>query len=186
MSKVSCGSIVFFESFRADKTRAKSNEVLECLTKIKVERMRLTLYTPSANFTSADVLQYLDGISNNYRMADDDEVSLIQRMSFKHPLRKNVEAFTTAESELGKKVEEKSEMDRLLRARQQALQEAEKNHIAAVKVRCNDTLLPPFIRESNETSFSPPLRPRKGPEKCWRTPRSASLCPSKQSLRPNH
>jgi len=133
VSKVSCGSIVFFESFRADKTRAKSNEVLECLTKIKVERMRLTLYTPSANFTSADVLQYLDGISNNYRMADDDEVSLIQRMSFKHPLRKNVEAFTTAESELGKKVEEKSEMDRLLRARQQALQEAEKNHIAAVK-----------------------------------------------------
>lgn len=112
-------------------------EVLERLTDIKAERMRLALHTPAADFTSADAVQYLEGLGNKNGMADDadddDGVTLMQRMAFKHPLRKNVEAFTEAEAELGKRAAEKSEVDRLLGARQRALQEAESNYRAAMK-----------------------------------------------------
>lgn len=116
--------LVYFVGCRADETRAESMQVLEQLTAIKSERLRLTFHTSSANFTSTDAIQYLDGFSN--QGTDSDGVTLMQRMKFKrHPIRKDIEAFTAAESEFNEKMQEKSQVKQQMDGKQRALQQAE-------------------------------------------------------------
>eukprot|EP00571_Detonula_confervacea_P014458 CAMPEP_0172305404 /NCGR_PEP_ID=MMETSP1058-20130122/6708_1 /TAXON_ID=83371 /ORGANISM="Detonula confervacea, Strain CCMP 353" /LENGTH=602 /DNA_ID=CAMNT_0013016999 /DNA_START=58 /DNA_END=1866 /DNA_ORIENTATION=- len=115
---------------RADETRTESMQVLEQLTDIKSERLRLTFHTSSANFTSTDAMQYLGGFTQGI---PSDEVTLMQRMTFKHPIQHDVEAFNVAESDFDRRVQEKSELDQELLMRQRAFVEAENNARAAIE-----------------------------------------------------
>jgi len=115
---------------RADETRAESMEVLARLNEIKSERLRLTFHTSSANFTSKDAIQYLDGFNGGIVT---DDVTLMQRISFKQPMSQSIEAFTAAESEFDKKAREKSEVDQKISRRHTALQKAEKAFKAATE-----------------------------------------------------
>lgn len=115
---------------RADITRTESMEVLERLTDIKSERLRLTFHTSSANFTSTDAIQYLDGFAHGM---SSDEVTLMQRMTFKHPIRQDIEAFNVAELDADRRAQEKTELDAELLMRQRAFVEAENNARAAIE-----------------------------------------------------
>lgn len=114
---------------RADETRAESMQVLEQLTEIKSERLRLTFQTNSDNFTSADATQYLDGLT---QAGASDEITLLQTMTFKHPVRQDIEAFSAAELEFDKRLEEKADADDQMQAGQRALLRAENESRAAI------------------------------------------------------
>ena len=118
---------------RADESRAESMKVLGCLTEIKSERLRLTFHTSSANFTSTDAIHYLDGFSNQ-GISSDDEVTLMQRMTFKHTVQQDIEAFTVAETEFDERMMEKTEVEQQMMGRQRELQEAERNARSALEV----------------------------------------------------
>ena len=104
---------------RADETRAESLEVLERLSKIKAERLHLTFHTNSAEFTSGEALEFLDGFNAI------DEQTLMDRMTFRHPIADDIEAFQIAEADFEKRQNEKNEVDEEVQARQDALEEAE-------------------------------------------------------------
>ncbi|KAK1747048.1 DnaJ domain-containing protein [Skeletonema marinoi] len=104
---------------RADEARAESLEVLERLSAVKAERLQLTFHTSSAEFTSTEALQFLDGFNEL------DEQTLLERMTFRHPITNDIEAFSAAELDLGQKENEKLELDREVEARKDALEEAE-------------------------------------------------------------
>ena len=104
---------------RADEARAESLEVLERLSAIKSERLHLTFHTSSAEFTSAEALQFLDGFNEL------DKQTLIDRMTFRNPITDDIDAFSVAELDLGQKENEKLELDREVQAREEALEEAE-------------------------------------------------------------
>ena len=104
---------------RADEARAESVEVLERLSAIKSERLHLTFHTQSAEFTSEEALQFLDGFN------DLDKQTLIDRMTFRNPITNDIDAFSAAERELEQKENEQLELDREMQAREEALEEAE-------------------------------------------------------------
>mmetsp|Transcript_622 Transcript_622/g.1003 ORF Transcript_622/g.1003 Transcript_622/m.1003 type:complete len:547 (-) Transcript_622:807-2447(-) len=104
---------------RADEARAESLEVLERLSAIKSERLHLTFHTSSAEFTSAEALQFLDGFNEL------DKQTLIDRMTFRNPITNDIDAFSAAELDLGQKENEKLELDLEVQAREEALEEAE-------------------------------------------------------------
>ena len=104
---------------RADETRAESFEVLERLSAIKTERLHLTFHTSSADFNSAEALQYLDGFNEL------DQQTFMDRMTFRHPISNDIEAFSAAEADLGQRENEKLEVDRAVQTRREALEEAE-------------------------------------------------------------
>eukprot|EP00569_Conticribra_weissflogii_P009037 CAMPEP_0171361394 /NCGR_PEP_ID=MMETSP0879-20121228/1933_1 /TAXON_ID=67004 /ORGANISM="Thalassiosira weissflogii, Strain CCMP1336" /LENGTH=516 /DNA_ID=CAMNT_0011868057 /DNA_START=405 /DNA_END=1955 /DNA_ORIENTATION=+ len=89
----------------ADEARKESLESLERLASIKSERLRLTFHTSSANFTSVEALQFLDGFNTL------DEVTLMDRMTFKHTISHDIEAFSEAENEFNKMALDKKRMD---------------------------------------------------------------------------
>ena len=104
---------------RADEARAESVEVLERLSAIKSERLHLTFHTSSAEFTSEEALQFLDGFN------DLDKQTLIDRMTFRNPITNDIDAFSAAERDLEQKENEQLELDREVQAREEALEEAE-------------------------------------------------------------
>ena len=104
-------------------------QILEQLTEIKSERLRLTFQTNSDNFTSADATQYLDGLT---QAGASDEITLMQTMTFKHPVRQDIEAFSVAELEFDKRFEEKADADDQMQAGQRALLRAENESRAAI------------------------------------------------------
>ena len=104
-------------------------QVLEQLTEIKSERLRLTFQTNSDNFTSADATQYLDGLT---QAGASDEITLMQTMTFKHPVRQDIEAFSAAELEFDTRLEEKADADDQMQAGQRALLRAENESRAAI------------------------------------------------------
>ena len=120
---------------RADETRDESMNLLEQLTQIKCERLRLTFHT-SAEFTAEEASQYIDGlIDQGVVTSDDDEqVTLLQRMTFKHPIQQNIEAFSMAEIEFDERLQEKYSIDEEMLERQVALEECENNVSRAMEV----------------------------------------------------
>ncbi|KAL9184212.1 hypothetical protein ACHAXT_002298 [Thalassiosira profunda] len=116
---------------RADDTRAESMMVLEQLAEIKSERLRLTFRTPSADFTSVDAVQFLEGY-NSQGIAVDDR-TLVQRMTLKHPIIQDVEAFAEAETEFDRTLGEKSYADQRMEEQRQALERAERDALSALQ-----------------------------------------------------
>jgi len=119
---------------RANETKAESTEVLERLTKIKSKRLRLTFQTSSANFTSKDALQYLNGFDTtdndndgSSSMPNIDSVTLMQRMAFKNPIGRDIKALNIAESDFDKRNAAKAEVDRRVDDRHRALLQAERD-----------------------------------------------------------
>lgn len=111
---------------RADETRAESMEVLERLSAIKMERLHLTINTSGADFTSGEALEFFDGFNAV------DQQTLMDRVTFRHPIRNDIEAFRASEAELEKRQNEKLEVDEEMRARNEALQEAEQQALFAL------------------------------------------------------
>jgi len=109
---------------KADETRAESMEVLERLQSIKAERLRLTFQT-SIDFSSTEAIQYLEGLINDGVVSTNDEVTFMQRMTFKHPVQQDIESFRVAESEFDDRLQEKYNIDEEMLARQMALESAE-------------------------------------------------------------
>jgi len=109
---------------KADETRAESMEVLEKLQSIKAERLRLTFQT-SIDFSSTEAIQYLEGLVNDGVVSTNDEVTFMQRMTFKHPVQQDIESFRVAESEFDDRLQEKYNIDEEMLARQMALESAE-------------------------------------------------------------
>lgn len=105
---------------RADETRAESLEVLERLSAIKSERLHLTVHTSSADFTSVEALQFLDGFN-----ALGQETLMDKMPFFRHPITDDIDAFSAAEADLEQRENEKLEVDREVQARREALEEAE-------------------------------------------------------------
>lgn len=103
---------------RADEARVESLEALERLAAVKSERLRLTFHTSSANFTSAEALQFLDGFNTS------DEVTLMGRMIFKNTITHDIEAFSHAEAEFEEKMKEKKEMDQEVKKKGKDLEKA--------------------------------------------------------------
>jgi hypothetical protein len=95
--------------------------------------LRLTFHSSLAEFTSSEAIQYLNGF-NNGNHPSEDQVTLLQRMTFKHPIKQDIEAFAVAETEFDVKVQRKMEVDWQLNARQRAMEEAENNAKLAVEV----------------------------------------------------
>lgn len=104
---------------RADEARAESLQALERLSAIKSERMHLTFHTSSADFTSNEALQFLDGFN------EVDKQTLIDRMTFRTPISDDIDAFSAAELDLGQKENDKLKLDQEMQAREDALEEAE-------------------------------------------------------------
>ena len=104
---------------RADEARAESLQALERLSAIKSERMHITFHTSSADFSSVEALQFLDGFNEL------DKQTLMDRMTFRTPITDDIDAFSAAEQDLGQKENEKLELDREVQAREDALEEAE-------------------------------------------------------------
>ncbi len=115
---------------RADEARKQSLEILERLASIKSERLRLTFHTSSANFTSVEALQFLDGFNTL------DEVTLMERMTFKHTISHDIEAFSEAEEEFNKKALEKKRMDLQVKAKGIEFDRAVRNLKEAELVSC--------------------------------------------------
>ena len=119
---------------RADETRDESMRLLESLTQLKCERLRLTFHT-SADFTSEEAIQYIGGlIDQGVVTSDDEQVTLMQRMTFKHPIQQNIEAFSMAEIEFDERLQEKHSIDQEMLERQVALEDAENNVSLAMEV----------------------------------------------------
>jgi curved DNA-binding protein CbpA len=116
---------------RADEAQMESMEVLKQLTEIRSERLRLTFHSSLAEFSSSEAIQYLNGFNNG---TPSDQVTLLQRMTFKHPIKQDIEAFSVAETEFDVKVQEKKDIDQQFIARQRVMQEAENNAKMAVEV----------------------------------------------------
>lgn len=110
---------------QADGVRAESMAVLERLTEIKAERLRLTVHTPSANFSSAEAVQYLEGFDDGKGSGPEQQLPLMQRMMLKHPIRQDIEAFASAEDEYQKRAASKNEVDVQMQNRRRALLDAE-------------------------------------------------------------
>jgi len=104
---------------RADEARAESLQALERLSAIKSERMHITFHTSSADFSSVEALQFLDGFNEL------DKQTLMDRMTFRTPITDDIDAFSAAEQDLGQKENEKLELDREVQAREDALEEVE-------------------------------------------------------------
>lgn len=104
---------------RADETRAESFEILDRLSQIKAERLHLTFHTSSAEFSSSEALEFLDGFNTV------DEQTLLDRVTFRHPIANDIEAFQASEEDLEYRQNEKLEVDREFQARKDALEEAE-------------------------------------------------------------
>ena len=90
----------------------ESLQILERLAEVKSERLRLTFHTSSANFSSIEALQFLDGFNTL------DEVTLMGKMTFKHTIRQDIEAFSDAEVEFQKRLQEKMEVDHYRKLRE--------------------------------------------------------------------
>eukprot|EP00804_Cyclotella_cryptica_P015555 CCRYP_003580-RA/>CCRYP_003580-RA protein AED:0.36 eAED:0.36 QI:62/1/1/1/0.66/0.5/4/1099/612 len=106
---------------RADEARAESLAVLEQLSAIKSERLSLTFHTSSANFSSSEALQFLDGFNTV------DEVGIVGRMTFRNTIRQDIEMFSSAEEECERKMQAKAEVDAQAMARMEELKNAEQN-----------------------------------------------------------
>lgn len=116
---------------RADEAQMESMEVLKQLTEIRLERLRLTFHSSHAEFTSSEAIQYLNGVHEG---VPSDQVTLLQKMTFKHPLKQDIEAFSVAEMDFDVKVQEKMEIEQQFIVKQKAMQKAEKNSKLAVEV----------------------------------------------------
>ncbi len=116
---------------RADEAQLESMEALRQLTEIRLERLRLTFHSSLAEFTSSEAIQYLNGFNKGN---PSDQVTLLQRMTFKHPIQQDIEAFSMAETEFDVKVREKIETEQHYIVRQRVVQEAEKSAKLAVEV----------------------------------------------------
>ncbi len=111
---------------RADEAQIESMEVLEQMTEIRLERLRLTFHSSLTEFTSSEAIQYMNGFVKGN---PPDQVTLLQRMTFKHPIQQDIEAFSIAEMEFDVKVREKMEIEQHYIARQKVVQEAEKMEV---------------------------------------------------------
>ena len=95
---------------------------------MKSERLRLTFHTSSADFSSADALEFLDGFNSV------DQVGIVGRMTFKHTIREDIDVFSAAEKDFQRKVQEKAEVDAQAVATAKELVNAEQNANDAVFV----------------------------------------------------
>jgi curved DNA-binding protein CbpA len=116
-------------SRKADETLTEAEEVFGRLTNIRSERLRLTLQSPSIDFTSADASAYLGGLCE----IDDDGCviptsmsgAMIQRMAFRRSIWQDIEAFVAAELEVEAMTREKTEVDYTSKVVYQTMNEAE-------------------------------------------------------------
>ena len=125
--------------YRADEARAESLLILEQLTSIQNERLRLTFHTPHVEFTSEEALKFLnefqnniqqqgDGTNNNGGVDDDSEtMGIMGRMGFKHTLREDIDMFRVAEEEFRSKLQEKQDVDYKQDSIAKELERAEQN-----------------------------------------------------------
>ncbi|KAL7479339.1 hypothetical protein ACHAW6_005073 [Cyclotella cf. meneghiniana] len=111
---------------RADEARAESLAVLEQLGALKSERLRLTFHTSSANFSSSEALQFLDGFNTI------DEVGIVGRMTFRNTIHQDIQMFSYAEEEFQRKMQAKIEADALAMERTEQLKNAEQNAREAI------------------------------------------------------
>ena len=127
---------------RADEARAESLLILEQLSSIQNERLRLTLHTPQVEFTSEEALKFLNGFQSNVVQqgngnnnnnggggVDDDSetMGIMGRMGFKHTLREDIDTFRVAEEEFRTKLQEKQDIDYKQDLIIKELERAEKN-----------------------------------------------------------
>jgi len=116
-------------SRKADETLTEAEEVFGRLSNIRSERLRLTLQSPSIDFTSADASAYLGGLCE----IDDDGCvvptsmsgAMIQRMAFRRSIWQDIEAFVAAELEVEAMTREKAEVDSTSKVVYQTMDEAE-------------------------------------------------------------
>jgi curved DNA-binding protein CbpA len=114
---------------KADETLTKAEEIFCRLTNIRLERLRLTLQSSSIDFTSADASAYLGGLCE----IDDDGCimptsmsgAMMQRMSLRHSIWQDIEAFVTAELDVEAMTREKTEVDYTSNMLYQTMDEAE-------------------------------------------------------------
>ena len=95
---------------------------------MKSERLRLTFHTSSADFSSDEALEFLDGFNS------EDTVGIVGRMTFKHTIRQDIEVFSIAEKDFERKTQERAEVDVQAVATANELVNAEKNAKDAVLV----------------------------------------------------
>jgi curved DNA-binding protein CbpA len=114
---------------KADETLTKAEEVFARLTNIRLESLRLTLQSSTMDFTSADASAYLGGLC---KIDDDGCVmptsmsgAMIQRMSLRHSIWQDIEAFVTAELDVEGITREKTEVDSTSKVVYQTMNEAE-------------------------------------------------------------
>lgn len=118
--------------------------ILEQLSSIQNERLRLTLHTSQVEFTSEEALKFLNGFqsnvvrqgdgsnnnnNNNGGGVDDDSetMGIMGRMGFKHTLREDIDTFRVAEEEFQTKLQEKQDIDYKQDLIMKELERAEKN-----------------------------------------------------------
>ncbi|KAL7507289.1 hypothetical protein ACHAXN_005613 [Cyclotella atomus] len=127
---------------RADEARAESLLLLEQLSALKYERLRLTFHAPNADFSSAEALQFLEEIhTENNNQDETTNTGIMGRMGFKHTIREDIETYSLAEQDYEKKMQEKDDvynqvaaMTRELEIAQQSTQQAE-SELAEAKQR---------------------------------------------------
>ncbi len=78
-----------------------------CTKSNQIAYIRLTFHISSASFTFNDAIQYLDGFNGG---VGKDEVTLMQRISFKQPISQSIKAFNSVESEFDNAAHEKLEV----------------------------------------------------------------------------
>lgn len=84
---------------RADEARIQSLEVLEQLAEVKSERLRISFLTPSANFTSAEASQFINGFDGALD-GKFGQRTWTERVTFQNSLRHDVEQFGYAEADV--------------------------------------------------------------------------------------
>ena len=118
-------------SFRADEARAESLAILDQLSAIKAERLRLTFYTSNAEFSSAEALQFLDEFDTE---ENGDETGIMGKIGLKHTIREDIEMFGVAEAEFQNRMQDKTDVEAEAAAMERELKKAEQNAMDAEKV----------------------------------------------------
>jgi chromosome segregation ATPase len=114
----------YYFNHRADEARAESLVILEQLSALKAERLRLTFHTSNADFTSAEALQFLEGFNTEDNV---DEMGIMGRMGFKNSIRDDIETFSLAEQEFENRMQEKENVDNQAAVMMRELERSEKN-----------------------------------------------------------
>jgi hypothetical protein len=126
---------------KSENARTEAENVLDLLSSIRYERLRLVIMSSSSiEFGSDDAHYFLDGLTSSATTTTttppSDRVALMQSMiTFGHPVGPDIESFAHAESERDARVRDRDEVGRTLNARRRALVDAEEDVRFAMVVR---------------------------------------------------